>query len=85
MDALSSLLEALHRDPSEETTWLALADCLEEQGQPDRAKLTRLSTSLRHHGGPDVSAREERQRHLLASGVLPCVPEVGRRPSGATA
>jgi formylglycine-generating enzyme len=76
-DALSTLLAALHADPSDATAWLALADALEEDGQPRRAELVRLSRSLdgvkRDKGRKQ---RERRLRDLLAGGVEPCVPLV---------
>src|SRR5206468_59606 len=40
-------LSALHADPNDEVTWLALADWLEEDGRPDRAELVRLVRRLR--------------------------------------
>jgi uncharacterized protein (TIGR02996 family) len=66
--AIEMLLEALHREPSDVTAWLALADALEEAGQADRAELTRL---LRHR----CDQTEPRVQELLQGGVLPCVPE----------
>jgi uncharacterized protein (TIGR02996 family) len=72
---VSVLLEVLHADPADEAAWLALADALEEAGQPDRAALTRLGRRLR--GLPDGPERESAQRRaqdLLRSGVRPCRP-----------
>jgi uncharacterized protein (TIGR02996 family) len=75
MDTEATLLAALHADPQDEVAWTALADWLEESGQPARAELTRLRLALR---GTEVTwaraAREERQRALLLDGVRPCVP-----------
>jgi uncharacterized protein (TIGR02996 family) len=68
MNALDVLLEALHADVSDETAWLALADALEEDGQPQRAELMRL---LRRR----CEQTEPRVQELLASGMLPCLPE----------
>src|SRR5688500_795924 len=73
----STLLEAIAADPRDQTAWLALADCLEAQGQPDRAELARLPARL--SARPDVEgrpAREKRLQELLARGVVPCVPEL---------
>jgi uncharacterized protein (TIGR02996 family) len=67
--AIDVLLEALHRDCSDETAWLALAGALEESGQSDRAELTRL---LRHR----CAETEARVQELLQGGVPPCVPEL---------
>jgi uncharacterized protein (TIGR02996 family) len=76
-DAIAQLLAALHADPADATAWLALADALEEAGQPLRAELVRLSRSLdgvkRDRKRPQ---RERRLRELLAEGVEPCVPRV---------
>jgi uncharacterized protein (TIGR02996 family) len=67
----------LHHDPGDQTTWLALADALEESGQSDRAELTRLTCRLRASPPGTVCTKEqERVQELLQSGVLPCVPEV---------
>jgi uncharacterized protein (TIGR02996 family) len=66
--AIDVLLEALDRDPSDDTAWLALADALEESGQSDRARLTRRLRSR-------CAETEPRVQVLLRRGVLPCVPE----------
>ena len=42
-----AFLAALHADPNDEPTWLALSDWLEETGQADRAELARLVRRLR--------------------------------------
>jgi uncharacterized protein (TIGR02996 family) len=74
-DAIDPILQALHVDPGDETAWLALADCLEETGDPDRAELTRLTVQLRNREGhPGDEQAERRMQELLARGVLPCVP-----------
>src|SRR5438128_1653471 len=71
---------ALHEDPGDEVTWLALADWLEESGQEPRAELVRV---LRQLCGLPVMRRsgaraelEGRLVALMASGVRPVVPEV---------
>lgn len=71
-----NVLDSLRTSPQDELGWLALADSLEEQGEVERAELTRLSAWLRHRTVGDAPAWEDRQRRLLASGVLPCVPEL---------
>jgi uncharacterized protein (TIGR02996 family) len=68
------LLQALHEDPADDTARLALADWLEEQGDP-RGELLRLQVAVRRRlAGTDLGACEERLRTLLASGLRPCVP-----------
>jgi uncharacterized protein (TIGR02996 family) len=77
MDTRATLLQALHDNPADEVTWLALADWLEEAGEPDRAELIRLHRSLPAlRSGKKRTGAEERIRTLLASGVRPCVPEL---------
>lgn len=73
---LEMIESVLHLDQADVLTWLALADALEEHGEPDRAEVVRLS--LRYWGRIDDQPFEsvnERLQHLLASGVRPCVPE----------
>jgi uncharacterized protein (TIGR02996 family) len=75
MNDEQTLLEALHADPGDEAAWLALADCLEESGQADRAELLRLHRALRGSGeGPQRERSEQRLQQLLLAGVRPCVP-----------
>ncbi|MBY0230930.1 MAG: formylglycine-generating enzyme family protein, partial [Gemmataceae bacterium] len=74
---LDRLLSALHLDPADDLLWLAVADRLEETGQPLRAELLRLNRRLR--GMPEDDERwaaEERVRGLVNGGVVPCVPEI---------
>jgi uncharacterized protein (TIGR02996 family) len=73
VDTEQALLQALHADPCDLVTWAALADCLEERGEGERAELLRLSR-LSPAGKKARSAAEERVRELLAAGVAPCVP-----------
>jgi uncharacterized protein (TIGR02996 family) len=77
MDTETVLLSTIARDPADPLGWQALADALEEQGQTQRAELSRLSLRLRlerdHADGPRWQARVQ---ELLASGVRPCVPEL---------
>jgi uncharacterized protein (TIGR02996 family) len=75
-----ALLAALHADPNDETTWAALTDWLEEQGQPERAELVRLNRRLRKLSFRSRTAArsrvEDRIAALLRAGVRPAVPEV---------
>jgi sulfatase modifying factor 1 len=66
-------LAAMVEDPTEPTVWLALADWLEEQGDP-RGELLRLTRALLQPDGEQRAACEERVRWLLAQGVQPCWP-----------
>jgi uncharacterized protein (TIGR02996 family) len=76
----AAFLQALHADPTDETTWLALADWLEDDGQVERAELVRLVRRLRVL--PVMKRTKERVRledrvaELLNAGVRPVVPEV---------
>ncbi len=75
---LARLLAGLNGGPADHALWLVVADWLEEQGQPERAELTRLTRSLQASGTASacrVSA-ESRVRELLSAGVRPCVPEI---------
>jgi uncharacterized protein (TIGR02996 family) len=73
-------LAALHAEPNDEATWLALADWLDEDGQTDRAELVRLVRRLRPlpvmEVTPERAEMEARVAHLLNAGVRPVVPEV---------
>jgi uncharacterized protein (TIGR02996 family) len=74
MDSWAALLAGLHEDPADELTWQALADCLEEHGEADRAEL-RLTRRLRPTPvGAERQTAEGRVQALLAAGVKPCVP-----------
>jgi uncharacterized protein (TIGR02996 family) len=66
-------LAAILEDPEEPTVWLALADWLEEQGDP-RGELLRLTRALLQPDGEQRAACEERLRFLLRQGVQPCWP-----------
>ncbi len=75
MDTEAALLQALHDRPADDLAWLALADCLEEQGQIERAELLRLERALRDlPQGKPRQAPEQRLAALLAAGVRPCAP-----------
>src|SRR5262249_38660483 len=75
-----AFLSVLHDNPSDEVTWLALSDWLDEDGQAQRAELVRL---VRQPRGPPLTEEkrkratlEKRLAQLLLSGVRPVVPEV---------
>jgi uncharacterized protein (TIGR02996 family) len=77
MDTGTALLAALHADPADQTAWLVLADWLEEQGEPERAELSRLALQLRDPTrSPARRGIEERVQALLAAGVAPCHPKL---------
>ena len=73
-------LQALHAEPGEEATWLALADWFEETGQDDRAEVVRLVRQLRRlsvmRRTQQRARLEKRLAELLDAGVPPAVPEV---------
>jgi uncharacterized protein (TIGR02996 family) len=69
-----ALLAALHADPTDRACWLALADCLEELGQLDRAEVLRLRLGLHDLETRGRLERERRMRLLLDKGVCPVVP-----------
>jgi uncharacterized protein (TIGR02996 family) len=76
MTPREQLLAALVLAPADETAWLALADCLEEDGEPRRGELIRAFHEMRRlRPGPKRRAAERRVIDLLAAGVRPCVPE----------
>jgi uncharacterized protein (TIGR02996 family) len=72
------MLSAIAADPGDDMAWLALADCLEEQGRPDQADLVRLRERLRREPSdqPGRLEREARLQEMLASGVHPVTPTV---------
>jgi uncharacterized protein (TIGR02996 family) len=83
--ALDSVLLALAADPADDTGWQALADCLEEAGQPARGELVRLQLWLRRRlDDPHWPAWEERLRALWSAGVEGCQPVVDSAPHGLT-
>lgn len=75
MNLEAGFMQALHENPSDETTWLALSDWLEDNDQPQRAELLRLQRSLRHMDeGPERIKGETRLHQLLLARVHPLVP-----------
>lgn len=76
-------LAAVAADPNNTTAWLALADALEDDGQYDRAELTRLSTIIRTtEPGPERTAQERRLTELVLRRVQPCLPELKFKVEG---
>ncbi len=62
---LQALLAAIIADPADDTTRLAYADCLEENGNAPRAEFIRLQVEAeRHH--PDSNARGAREDRARA-------------------
>jgi uncharacterized protein (TIGR02996 family) len=77
MDTEQALLKALHDRPTDETSWLVLADWLEENGQPERGEIIRLQQKLRAIDSlADRESLEERIQRLLLAGVRPYVPTI---------
>jgi uncharacterized protein (TIGR02996 family) len=83
MNTEEVLFRAIHDHPEDELAWRALADALEEQGQPDRAELLRLDLTLRQATGPTERwqgqgptrrQREQSLMRLLAEGARPSLP-----------
>src|SRR4051794_5625941 len=76
MAAESDLLRAIECDPADDLAWLALADCLEEAGETDRAELVRLREWLRFAdvADPRRGANERRLGELLVADIRPSVP-----------
>jgi uncharacterized protein (TIGR02996 family) len=75
MDVEQAVLQALHDNPTDETSWLVLADWLEENGQAERAEMLRLHRQLRGLLLDDERRPlEERFHRMLRAGVRPCVP-----------
>ena len=72
----AAFLQNIMDDPAgAATTWLVLADWLEEHSDP-RAELVRLLHDPRYRPGWTPLQRDEHVRERLAAGVLPCVPTV---------
>jgi uncharacterized protein (TIGR02996 family) len=75
MNAVQTMHQGLARQPADDTGWLALADCLEEQGAGERAELVRLQLWLRRRlDDPAWAGWEARLRELWAAGVEGCQP-----------
>jgi uncharacterized protein (TIGR02996 family) len=74
-----AFLHAAVENPTDEGTWLVLADWLEEHGDPRRAELLRLhrrllGTCCEPETHPERAEWQARVVALLADGVRPCVP-----------
>jgi uncharacterized protein (TIGR02996 family) len=82
----ADLLAGIAADPSDQLAWLALADCLEENGEDDRAELVRLREWCRFADREDPlrPSREARLQALLASGVTPAGPRLVLHLGGET-
>lgn len=66
---IEHLVEALAQSPEDDLGWLALADALEEQGDP-RGEALRLTTWLRRR--PELAGlQEQRLQDLLVGGLRP--------------
>jgi len=70
-----TFLSALRDDPSDEVTWLALADYFDDSGQPARAELLRLTRRLRAMPLDQRDGVRVRVVALLRAGVRPVVVE----------
>jgi uncharacterized protein (TIGR02996 family) len=76
MNQVDLLLKAIAHDPGDDAAWFALADALEEQGDP-RGATTRLSVELRRRlDDPAWPEWERRQRELSAAGVRVLLPRL---------
>jgi uncharacterized protein (TIGR02996 family) len=75
MTTLATFQHALHCNPADRLTWLALADWLEETGHDGRAELVRLWLRLREQDG-DRAADERHLRKVVAIGHTLPLPEV---------
>jgi len=73
----AKMLLSLHEQPADEVAWLALADCLEEEGQSERAELLRMQRQLATCQTAAQRDRYQRRlRTLLTAGIRPCMPRV---------
>ena len=75
MDIEDAVLQEIHDDPTDETSWLVLADWLEESGDVDRAEMVRLHRALRNlQTDEERLPLEQRFQQLLRDSVRPSVP-----------
>src|SRR4051794_7452243 len=65
----------LRDDPSDDLTWQALADFLDDSGQCGRAELLRLTRRRPNLAGDERAAASERITALLEEGVKPVLVE----------
>src|SRR5690349_12797197 len=74
--SLEAFLQGIINDPQNAaTTWLVLADWLEDQGDP-RSELVRLLHQPDYRRDWSGEQRDERVRELLASGMVPAIPSL---------
>src|SRR4051794_29347714 len=70
-----TFLSAIHEDPSDEASWLALADWLEENGRSPQAEFLRLHRAVRPGpAAPRFDANRKRLQAMLKGKFSPCVP-----------
>ena len=75
MDTEQAFVAALRDNPADATTWLVLADWLEEEGRERQAQLVRCQRALAGlPEGRERDALEIRVRGLLLEGTVPWVP-----------
>src|SRR5438067_190666 len=55
-------LSALHDDPADEASWLALADWLDEDGRSAQAELLRLHRAVRQGPAPDPARLDAKRK-----------------------
>jgi len=70
-----AFLASLREDPGDELTWQALADFLDDSGQPDRAELLRLTRRMLPTPPSERGDVPRRHEELLRAGVRPVVVE----------
>lgn len=73
--SLEAVLAGLLANPVDHVGWLAIADCLEEQGEIERAELARLWALVRTmKPSAKRKSMERRVRDLVNASVEPCGP-----------
>src|SRR5205823_2504179 len=75
MTTLDAFLASIMREADPSSTWLVLADWLEDQDDP-RAELVRLMHQPEYRRDLSPEARDDRVRELLACGMQPLVPTI---------
>jgi uncharacterized protein (TIGR02996 family) len=79
VNALQGFFQAVVEKPADESTYLVLADWLEENDDPRRAELLRLhrrmlATCCEPERHPERASWQARVVELLGQGVKPCAP-----------